>query len=246
MKLFDDIYLIASGGCGFSLTHQLDCNVYLIDCQDGCIMVDAGSNVEPERIVEQMKIHGFSLEDVRLLIITHAHADHASGAAYFRSITGAQTLMSEHEASLLTNQTRLDSLMDEVTQRTFYHIGYRHMSCPADRLVEDGDFIVLGDKRFEVLITPGHTGGGICLYGTISGKQVLFTGDTVAYGGLINFICVEDADINAYHRSIDRLATLPVDVMFPGHLGPVLNLAHLQICKAKAYFDRMAVPPNIF
>ena len=90
---------------------------------------------------------------------------------------------------------------------------YAVKAAPATRILEDGDMIDLGDRTFEVIHTPGHSPGGIALWEAASG--VLISGDLVYDGPLI-----EDtyhADAEAYIRSMQRLARLPVRVVHGGH-----------------------------
>ena len=65
MKITDSIYMIGSGVLGgFRITHPFDCNIYMIDTGDGCIVVDAGGGQEPERIKEQVEKLGFKMSDI--------------------------------------------------------------------------------------------------------------------------------------------------------------------------------------
>jgi glyoxylase-like metal-dependent hydrolase (beta-lactamase superfamily II) len=84
---------------------------------------------------------------------------------------------------------------------------------PQPHLIEEGDVLDLGDRRFEVLHLPGHSPGGIGLWEAATG--ILFSGDTVYDGPLLDTF--EDADIAAYIRSMKRLRDLPVRVVHGGH-----------------------------
>ena len=98
---------------------------------------------------------------------------------------------------------------------------YAVTAAPATRLLEDGDVLDLGDRRFEVIHTPGHSPGGIALWEAATG--VLFSGDILYDGPLI-----EDtyhADPADYVRSMARLLTLPVWIVHGGHF-PSFGRAH--------------------
>lgn len=86
---------------------------------------------------------------------------------------------------------------------------------PVDVKLKDGDKVKIGDEMFEVIHTPGHTPGSICLYGKNS--RTLFSGDTVfAYGSFGRYDFPEG---NAVHlkNSIERLTKLDVLNLYPGH-----------------------------
>jgi len=83
----------------------------------------------------------------------------------------------------------------------------------ADRLVEDGDEVVMDEITFQVLLTPGHTAGGVCY---LCGNQ-LFSGDTL-FAGNVGRCDLYSGDFNAMLHSVDRLAALPGDYeVRPGH-----------------------------
>lgn len=103
----------------------------------------------------------------------------------------------------------------------------------------------LGGVCLQAVITPGHTGGGLCLYGEIDGKNVLFSGDTVFFDGKINLMSIFDGDLLAYRESLYRLEQLPVQVLLPGHLQPIMDRGAAHIQKAAAAFHRFSVPPSI-
>ena len=83
MKVTRSISLAASGDNGLGLTHPLDCNAWLIDSGEGLILVDAGVNLDNLRIEEEIAADGYRLSDIRYLVVTHAHADHAAGSPTF-------------------------------------------------------------------------------------------------------------------------------------------------------------------
>jgi glyoxylase-like metal-dependent hydrolase (beta-lactamase superfamily II) len=86
-------------------------------------------------------------------------------------------------------------------------------AAPATRLIDEGDVLDLGNRRLEVLHTPGHSPGGICLWEAATGT--LFSGDIIYDGPLI-----EDAyhsNLDDYRASLERLLRLPVRTVHGGH-----------------------------
>ena len=91
MKITDHIYLVGSGSrWGFGITQEIDCNVYLIDTGEGCIMIDSGTGLEPERMDRVIESHGYTLKDIKALILTHYHGDHACGASRIQKLSGCE------------------------------------------------------------------------------------------------------------------------------------------------------------
>jgi len=89
--------------------------------------------------------------------------------------------------------------------------------CAADLLLDDGSVIGCGDMRFEVIHTPGHTPGGICLYS----PPHCFTGDTLFVGAIGRTDFPGGSWPQLKSSIIDRLLTLPPDVtVYPGHGAP--------------------------
>ena len=113
MKVTRSISLAASGDNGLGLTHPLDCNAWLIDSGEGLILVDAGVNLDNLRIEEEIAADGYRLSDIRYLVVTHAHADHAAGVPHFLRRTGARLVADAHEARVLGDQSLLDRTMAE-------------------------------------------------------------------------------------------------------------------------------------
>src|SRR5262247_3518580 len=84
MKIADRIHLVGSGQLGFSLTDDFDCHVYLLDGGSECALIDAGGGRDLNAILAQIEADGLDPRQVRKLLLTHAHADHAAGGAGLR------------------------------------------------------------------------------------------------------------------------------------------------------------------
>jgi glyoxylase-like metal-dependent hydrolase (beta-lactamase superfamily II) len=92
-----------------------------------------------------------------------------------------------------------------------------------DRLLEDGEFLKLGDCKFEVMHTPGHSSDSICLY--CQSEKVLFTGDLS-----IRVYANDSFYTPEYIQSIEKLAQLEIKVVYPGH-GALITESPEQIIK---------------
>lgn len=122
--------------------------------------IDPGCN--PDKIMEAIKDAN---ADVKLIIDTHGHWDHIGANVPIQQQTGAKILIHKLDEPMLTDP--------ELNLRKLF-LG-KGDGGKADRLLEEGDIIELGDLRLQVIHTPGHTEGGICLLC----EDLLFTGDTL-------------------------------------------------------------------
>ena len=164
------------------------------------MVIDPGG--EPETIMDFIEKEDIS---VKIIICTHAHFDHVGAVPEIKERTGAPVAVHKDEMELY------EGVKDQAALW-----GYTLAPLPpADRLLEDGDCLEAGQLRFRVLHTPGHSPGGICLYG----DGVLITGDTLFLGsiGRTDFY---GGNYGLIMKSLAKLAAFPPQtVILPGH-GP--------------------------
>ena len=177
-------------------------NCYLVaseQTRDGMVIDPAG---DAPRILNN--IRELNLK-IGLVVITHTHADHIGAIRQVVENTGASFAVHSAEAEIMQHYdfSRFTD-MDPTFQKP----------PPPDRLLKDGDFLVVGDLKFKVLHTPGHSPGGIC----IAGYGVVFSGDTL-FNGSIGRTDGPDGNSNLLISSIrTKLLVLPDQtVVLPGH-----------------------------
>jgi hydroxyacylglutathione hydrolase len=139
------------------------------------------------------------------VVNTHGHWDHIADNVALVKATGAELCAHSWDATRLANPTMATE--DEPALPV--------PPSKADRPLQDGAVLELGELSFKVIHTPGHTPGSICLYEDTSG--VIFTGDTLfrTMVGRTNF---PGGDANALNKSLRRLAELPDSTrVYPGH-----------------------------
>ena len=174
---------------------------YLVACETTreCAVIDPGG--DEERILAAIKAQGLTLTSI---IATHGHPDHVCGNRILKEATGAQIVMHEDDAAFFARPE---------TEQFFSVLGLE-ASPPADVQVKDGDVIRVGDQELQVIHTPGHTPGGICLYHAPD----LFTGDTLFVGGLGRTDFPGGSHSQLIGSITGRLLPLPDDtVVWPGH-----------------------------
>ena len=144
---------------------------------------------------------------IKYIVNTHAHVDHIMGNDEMKRKTGAQIVIHEEDAPLLTQ-----------TPKSMLSMFGGRPSPPADVIVKEGDQIQIGNLALKVLHTPGHSPGGMCLHL----DNVVFTGDTLFVGG-VGRTDFPGGSWTLMLRSIQtKLLTLPDEtIVYPGHnYGP--------------------------
>jgi metallo-beta-lactamase class B len=121
---------------------------YLITTPEGHILHDTGTDEMHEVIVANVKKLGFDVEDIRIMISSHAHFDHVQGHAAMKRVTGAQVVALGGDAAAL--EAGVDNSAG----------GFPGLvAVEVDRVIEDGDTVTLGGMTLRALWTPGHTQG---------------------------------------------------------------------------------------
>src|SRR6185295_12695007 len=123
---------------------------FLITTPKGHILLDSGFAETVPLIADGIKRLGFKIEDVKILINSHAHYDHAGGLAQLKRLTGAQLMLSEADAALAANGGKGDFQWGDA-------LTYEPVK--ADRILNDKDRIELGGVEMIARLTPGHTKG---------------------------------------------------------------------------------------
>lgn len=178
---------------------------YLVWCEDSkeALAIDPAGN--EEQLADKINQLGLTLN---YIVNTHGHGDHTSGNRRLKELTGAKIVMHEADDTLFRSPEAIEK--------------YKKMgleaSPPADLTVADGDVITIGSVTVNVIHTPGHSPGGICLL--CEGN--LFSGDTLFVGG-IGRTDLPGSNHQLFFQSLkEKLLTLPDEtVVWPGHhYGP--------------------------
>jgi hydroxyacylglutathione hydrolase len=182
---------------------QCNCSVVGDEATREAIVIDPGDDIE--QVLSVIQKHGLQ---VKQIVITHAHIDHVGGAMKLRAITGAPILLNQHDYALL-------KMLD-------VQAAWVGMADPGkveiDHSVGQADVLRVGGLKADVIHTPGHTEGSICLY--FPAEKKLVAGDTL-FAGSIGRTDLPGGSFDKIIRSIkDKVLVLPDEtIVIPGH-GP--------------------------
>ena len=243
MKLSDTIYMVGSGDAGFSITNEFDCTMYLIDCCETCVLIDAGAGVDIAPILSTIREDGFEPERISHILLTHGHGDHAGGAWALAQACGAEVYAMEPAAEFI-REGNIEALSLEPAIRAgVYGPDYAFHACPVHS-VKNGDVLHIGNRNITVIASEGHSAGHCCYLMDENGKRALFAGDSIIAGGKVSLQAIWDCELNKYVDTIRRLGKIHPDMLFPGHGCVVLNRGYLHIDKANERLDTLALPKN--
>ena len=182
---------------------QCNCSVIGDEATREGMVIDPGDDIEDVAAI--IRKHNLK---VKQIVITHAHIDHVGGAMKLRALTGAPILLNQNDYGLL-------KMLD--MQATW--VG---MSAPGavkiDAELDHGESLSAGSLSANVLHTPGHTEGSVCLY--FPAEKILIAGDTL-FAGSIGRTDLPGGSLDKIMRSLhQRVLALPDEtVVIPGH-GP--------------------------
>ena len=184
---------------------ETNCYVLRADDKDkDCVIIDTGLQVN-----NLLKLLKEKELNPKAVILTHGHADHITGVAALREIyENIKVFIHTLDADMLTRASSNLSMLS----------GQFFKTTPADELLEDGDIIEQAGLTLEVIHTPGHTKGGICLY--LRDENVLFSGDTL-FADSVGRTDLPGGNMGQLIEAIhEKLCTLPDKTkVYPGH-GP--------------------------
>ncbi len=195
-EIQQDIYLLRGKGKG---SHN-----YLIRASYRNVLIDSGLDQNFLCLQEQLLSLGLKVRDIDLVINTHEHLDHIGSNRYFQE----SSFIAAHRFAA----TKI-TLQDHYV--TLYRSGDRNeIPLRIHLWLENRSLFDLGSHTLEVIHTPGHTSGSICIYEFKT--KALFSGDTVFAGGTLSYIA-ESGSVGDYVNSIMRLEARKISKIFPGH-----------------------------
>jgi hydroxyacylglutathione hydrolase len=195
-------------------------NCYLVRTGKGFILIDTGRSNKRNVIEKELEGAGCCPGNLGLIILTHGDFDHCGNAAYLRKKFGSQIAMHKDDSGMVE---RGDMLWNRSKQNILIRIVFKLLFrlSKSDRFrpdlyIDEGyDFSEYGFDA-KVLEIPGHSQGSIGIL-TVSGE--LFCGDLLANVGKPDIWSIID-DSDAAHASIEKLKSLRINTVYPGHGQP--------------------------
>jgi hydroxyacylglutathione hydrolase len=180
---------------------QCNCTILGDEQTREAMVIDPGDN-SPDILMRLAK-HRLT---VKQIVVTHAHIDHVGGALQLKEVTGAPILLNQADLPLLKMMEVQAGWLGIPTPKV----------APPDASAEGGMIVGIANHAAQVIHTPGHTPGSICLH--FAPDNLLLAGDTL-FAGSIGRTDLPGGDPRKILRSIhDRLLTLPEDTrVIPGH-----------------------------
>jgi len=180
---------------------QCNCSIIGDEATREAMVIDPGDDIED--VLEIIRKHNLT---VKQIVITHAHIDHVGGAMKLRAVTGASILLNENDYALL-------KMLD--VQAAWIGVAPPG-KVEIDHSATTGETVAAGSHSAQVLHTPGHTEGSICLY--FAPEKRLIAGDTL-FAGSIGRTDLPGGDMRKIMQSLHgTVLALPDEtVVVPGH-----------------------------
>lgn len=177
---------------------QVNCYIAYDEGTKEAMVIDPGD--EPDMIMDLIEQAGLK---VKLILLTHGHFDHVGAVDDMKELTGAPILIHRKDKEIYSQ-----------ANTHAYMWGFRIGNPPEpDKFIDEGDEVKIGELQFQVLHTPGHTQGSICLYG----MGTVFSGDTL-FRDSIGRTDLPGGDMSSMGNSFRRLMKLPHDtIVYSGH-----------------------------
>lgn len=202
MEVVPKVHFIPNPVTGPAGTHG--CNVFVVGSGLEAALIDAGLAREEAVKAKLDYLEEMGLSRVAHIIVSHAHGDHLGGAPAIQNAVGG---------TIALHRADVEAANEAISPAT------------VGRTLEDGETIEVDGLHLEVIHTPGHSPGHICLY--LRERRMLFTGDHVVGRGT-TAIMPPKGDMALYIDSLRRLFDYEAELLCPGH-GPVVRVPQLKI-----------------
>lgn len=196
-------------------------NAYVVACSQThqAAIIDPAPN-SADALKSFIDEHSLSL---KMILITHSHWDHIADTAQLKAI---------FQAPVYIHSLDVPNLQRPGSDGIPCWISFEGVL--PDKFLNEGDKIELGNLEFDVIHTPGHTPGGVCLYCKQHG--VLFSGDTLFKGSIGN-LSIPTSNSASMWISLEKLAKLPpATAVYPGHGPPTTIGGETWLSRAKEIF----------
>ena len=199
-KIFDNVYYVGLQSV----------SSYLITTNQGLILIDPTYDYTADLVLDSIRELGFDPIEIKYLLITHGHGDHASGAKVIQEATGARVVMAEGDWNIYESPSSPGN--------------NEYSRIARDIVAKNGSAITLGDTTIRLFVTPGHTSGCLSMEYTVFDGEKSYKALTLGGIGLPT----GKEKMRKYLNSVARMQELSgVQVLLPDHpfMGDIWNKA---------------------
>ena len=195
-------------------------NCYLVVNKEEIILIDTGLPGNSSKIIGYVEnTLKRSPQNIKTIVITHNHFDHVGSLSKIKEITGAKVAIHAADADYIRGKEKHvgSSFMNGIIK--LFQVIYQTKPVEPDILLKEGDII----GGYQVIHTPGHTKGSICLYNPEN--KAIFVGDNLQYkdGKLQSPGQRLSPEPDKYEASMKRLLDYDFEIILTGHTAPVLS-----------------------
>ncbi len=216
----DNVYVIDTKMFGFDRYHS----AYIVEGKK-IALIDTGTANSTEAVRAAIKAHGFAIDDISYIVITHAHEDHMGNAGILlKEMPRARVMIHPAGAEVIIHPSARITINKRKLGKNFVAKFGEPMPVPSSRVetVDDGDLIDLGDgETLRIIYTPGHQPEHIAILD--EKNRGLFIGD--APGGyrtesdVLTVPSPPRSDMKQSMETIKKLVDIPITRLFLGHYG---------------------------
>ena len=206
VNVFGNLYFVGT----------IPASTHIIDTGAGLIMLDAGYLEAVDEVISNMEKMGLSVRDIRYVLLTHGHIDHAGAARKIREISGAKIAIGAADREYVNGENDLTYAREYEMEFDFFE---------PDILLSDGDVITLGNTTIRAVATPGHTPGAMSYFFDVTDGKESYT--AALHGGMgTNTLTSEYLDKYSlpysyredFARAMKRLSEERVDIFLGNHM----------------------------
>jgi len=199
-RIEKDVYMVG----GADISHPDDCAVYLIDA-GGLVLIDCGAGLSFAQLLDNIRVMNLSPENIKAVLVTHAHIDHIGSLKQFKDELGVQVICHELDADNIEQGFGVGAEL----------YGLDYAPCPVDVKIKDEETVLqFAEKDLKVIHIPGHTPGSIAAYIDVDDKRILFGQDV--HGP---YLPQWGANLEDARISLQKLIDLKADTLCEGHFG---------------------------
>ena len=224
---------------GFHREHMAAC--YLVEAGSEVAFIEVGTNSSTPRLMKTLQERGWKPQDVRYVIVTHVHLDHAGGAgSLMQLLPDATFLVHPYGARHMIDPAKLEAgsravYGDEMFERIYGKL----IPVPETRMqiMQDGDEVTLGNRQLRFMDTAGHARHHFCVHDSLTNGW--FTGDTFGLSYrefdtengafLVPTTTPIQFDPEPLKESVRKLVADKPDCMYLTHYGRVEDVQHLAV-----------------